>query len=136
MAFRLATSARNAAANGIVGLLDAGPAAGTIEVRTGAQPATPNTAATGTLLVTFTLSDPAFGAAANGVATAAAIAAATGVAAGTAGWFRGLDSTGAAVVDGSVTATGGGGDMTMNTTTISVGLTVNVTGFTVTVPVG
>jgi hypothetical protein len=136
MAVRIATSARNAAADALVDLIDAGPAAGYVEIRTGSQPATANTAASGTLLVTATLGDPAFGAAASGVATANAIGSATGVAAGTAGWFRTYDSTGAAVHDGSVTATGGGGDMTINTTTISVGLTVNITAYTVTMPAG
>lgn len=136
MATRIATSARNAAADAIVDLLDADAGAGYIEIRTGAQPATPNTAATGTLLATIPLSDPAFGAAAAGVATAAAIAAVAGVAAGTAGWFRAYDNSGDAVIDGSVTATGGGGDMTLNTTTISVGVDVDVTSWTVTMPTG
>ena len=49
MATRLATSARNASADGVVDLIDAGPAAGYLEIRTGSQPATANTAATGTL---------------------------------------------------------------------------------------
>ena len=137
MPFRLATSARNAASDGIVDLLDAGAGAATIEVRTGSQPATPNTAATGTLLVTFTTADPAFGAAATGTATLLSVPrTATGVAAGTAGWARALDSNAAAVFDGDVTATGGGGNITMDTTTVSVGLTVNLTALTVTVPVG
>ena len=136
MATRIATTARNAAADAVVDLLDAGPAAGTVQIRTGAQPATPNTAASGTLLATFTLSDPAFGAASSGTATAAAIASTTGVAAGDAGYFRALDSTGAAVLDGSITATGGGGDMTMNTITVSNGLTITITSWTFTAPVG
>lgn len=136
MATRLATAARNSASSAIAGLLDAGSGPGTIQVRTGSQPATPNTAASGTLLLTFTLADPAFGAASNGTVTAAAIAAATGAADGTAGWFRALDSTGAAVLDGSVTATGGGGDMTLNTVTVSVGLTVTISGWTISMPSG
>lgn len=136
MATRIPTASRNAAANAIVALLDAGAGPGTVEVRTGAQPASANDAATGTLLVTFTLADPAFGAAATGVATADTDPDidATGVAAGTAGWFRGKDSTGATVIDGSVTASGGGGDMILSTTTISVGLTVTLTDWTVTMP--
>ncbi len=136
MATRIPNAVRSAAADAVVDLLDAGPAAGTIQIRSGAQPASANDAASGTLLATFTLADPAFGAAANGVATAAAVANTTGAAAGTAGWFRALDSTGATVLDGSVTATGGGGDMTLNTTTISVGLTISLTSWTVTMPAG
>ncbi len=59
---RHSTAARNAAASAVVGLLDAGPAAGRIEIRSGTMPATPQTAATGTLLATVTLADPAAGA--------------------------------------------------------------------------
>lgn len=138
MAVRLPTASRNAAADSIVDRLDAGSGAGTVEIRTGAQPASANDAASGTLLATFTLADPAFGAAASGTATADVdpVPSATGVAAGTAGWFRAKDSDGNTVLDGSVTATGGGGDLTMSTTTVSVGLTVNLTGFTVTMPAG
>ena len=137
MATRLATSARNAACDAIVDLLDAGAGAATIQVRTGAQPANPNAAATGTLLVTFTLADPAFGAAAAGVATLQGTPrAAVGVAAGTAGWFRALDSNGNAVFDGSVGATGSGEQLELNTTTVSVDLDMEITGGTFTMPVG
>ena len=135
MAIGLATSARNAMCDALVDLFDAGSGAGKIEIRDGTRPATPNTAATGTLLATVTLIDPAFGSASSGAATLADPASVTGVAAGTATWFRGMDSNNAAVIDGNVTATGGGGDLTLSTTTISVGLTVDITGGTITVPV-
>jgi hypothetical protein len=138
MAARLPTASRNAAADAIVDRLDAGAAAGTIDVRTGTQPASANDAATGTLLATFTLADPAFGAAAAGVASIDAdpVISTTGLAAGTAGWFRAKDSDGNTVLDGAVTATGGGGELTLNTTTVSVGLTLEITGGTVTMPAG
>lgn len=135
MALSLATSARTAMCDALVDLLDAGSGAGTMQIRTGTKPATPNTAATGTLLATVTLVDPAFGAASSGVATLADPGAVTAVADGTAGWFRALDSTGAAVFDGTVTATGGGGDLTLATTTVTIGLSIDVTGGTVTMPV-
>ena len=69
MATRLSIAAQNAAANAIAVLPDADVPAGTIQIRTGAQPATANDPATGTLLATFTLNDPAFGSAVAGVAT-------------------------------------------------------------------
>jgi hypothetical protein len=135
MATRLATATRNAACDAVVDLLDGGPAAGTIKIYTGTQPTTANDTATGTLLATITLSDPAFGAASSGVATLSGTPlSATGVAAGTAGWARLADSTGATVMDGSVTATGGGGQIELATTTISVGVTVSITSGTVTMP--
>lgn len=137
MTLTLATSARNATADALCNLLDAGAGAGTIKLYSGTRPATPNTALSGnTLLATVTLIDPAFGAAATGVKTLADPAAVTAVAAGTASFFRAEDSTGAVVMDGRVTATGGGGDLTLSTTTISVGLSVDITGGTVTMPLG
>jgi hypothetical protein len=137
MTSRISASARNATVNAITALLDAGPAAGTIKVYTGSQPATADTAATGTLLGTLTLTDPAFGAASAGSATAAAITGDTSAdATGTAGWFRALDSTGAAVLDGSITATGGGGDLQLNSVSIVAGGTINVTAWTITMAAG
>lgn len=138
MATRLPTAARNAAADAVVDLADAGSGAATVQVRTGSQPASANDAATGTLLVTITLNDPAFGAASSGVATLDVDPELTGtaVATGTAGWFRLLDSTGATVLDGSVTATGGGGDMTLASTSIASGAEVSITSGSVTMPAG
>jgi hypothetical protein len=136
MPLRLATTARNAACDAIVDLLDAGSGAATIDVRVGSQPATPQDTATGTLLATFTLNDPAFGAASTGAATLDVDPAVTttGLAAGDAGWFRAKDSAGNAVFDGTVTATGGGGTITLNTITVSVGLDLTITSGTATMP--
>lgn len=137
MATRLPTATRNAACDAVVDLFDAGSGAATLKIYSGSQPATANDAASGTLLATVTLGDPAFGAASAGVATLAGTPlSGTGVAAGTAGWARLADSTGATVLDGSVTATGGGGQVELATTTISVGVTVQITSGTVTMPAG
>lgn len=137
MAIRLATATRNALADAVTTRADAGAGAATIKVYTGAQPASANDAATGTLLATFTCSDPSFGAAATGVITLAGTPkTATAAATGTAGWFRMESSTPAAVIDGSVTASGGGGDMTVDNTSITTGQTVNLTSGTVTMPAG
>lgn len=136
MTIGLATATRNAAADAVVDLFDAGAGAGTIQIRSGTRPTTANDTATGTLLATVTLIDPAFGSASSGVAALTNPAAVTAAAAGTATWFRGLDSNSATVMDGSVSATGGGGDLELNTTTISVGLTVDVTGGSLTMPAG
>jgi hypothetical protein len=138
MATRIPTASRNAAADAVVDRLDAGAGAGTVEIRTGGQPASANDAATGTLLATVTLNDPAFGAAATGIATVDVDPALTdtGDAAGDAGWFRAKDSDGNTVIDGSITASGGGGDMTLNTITISVGVGFTITSWTITMPAG
>lgn len=134
MAWRLSTSARNAAANAIGDLVDAGAGAGTLRIYTGAQPATPNTAVTGTLLATVTLIDPAFGAASTGAKTLTDPPAATGVADGTAGWFRIYDSNSNAVLDGACGLSGA--ELNLSTLTISTGVSVDITGGTVTMPVG
>lgn len=138
MATRLPTASQNAACDAIVDRVDGGAGPGVIEIRTGAQPATANDAATGTLLVTIPCADPAFGSAVAGVATLDCdpVLSAVAVADGTAGWARVKDSTGATVMDGSVTATGGGGQITLATTAITTGLTVQITGGTFVVPAG
>lgn len=136
--FRLSTAARNAAVAAVASLLDAGSGVGTIQIRDGSMPATPNDAAAGTLLATVSLNDPAFGSPSSGSAALATgtVPSGTGVAAGTATWFRALDSAGNAVCDGDVTATGGGGSLTLANAAITVGLEVRVTGGTITQPVG
>lgn len=132
----LTTAIRNAMTDAIVDSLDAGSGAGTIAIRSGSRPTAPSDSATGTLLATVTCSDPAFGAASAGAASLSDPASVLAVATGTATWFRAFDSTGAACFDGSVTATGGGGDLTLGTVAITSGLAVDVTGGTISVPQG
>ena len=141
MTIRISTAARNAAIAAAAALVDGGSGAGVIRVYTGSQPATPATSPSGTLLLEFTCSDPAFGSPSTGTVTLDITPAVTddGITTGTAGWFRICDSTEAAgtglgIVDGSVTATGGGGDLTLSTVSITTGLTVTVTSFTMTEP--
>lgn len=135
MTLRLSNLARTASVAAIAGLLDADAGPGTIKVYSGAQPANPDTAPSGTLLATFTLADPAFAAGAAGVQNidATPVLSTTGVAAGTAGWFRAADQSGDAVFDGACGTSGA--ELNLNTTTISVGLTVEITGGTITQPV-
>ena len=134
MALTLPAAVRTAQCKALADRLDAGAGAGTIKIYTGSKPATADDTATGTLLATVTLIKPAFGAPSSGVANLADPAAVTAVASGTAGWFRAADSTGATVMDGTVTATGGGGDLTLSTTSITTGLQVDITGGTLTQP--
>lgn len=136
MAITLATATQNAKANAAVDLIDGGTGAGSLQIRSGTRPASANDAATGTLLAEVVLGNPAFGDSAAGVATLADPDPVTGVAAGTATWFRVLDGDNATIFDGDVTATGGGGDLTLATTTISIGLSVDITGGTYTQPSG
>jgi hypothetical protein len=136
MVIRDPIATRNALCDARVDRFDAGSGAGKIRIYTGTQPTSADDAASGTLLVEITLNDPAFGASASGSATIDADPALTGTASatGTAGWWRGLDSDNNTVMDGSVTASGGGGDLTLVTTSITSGGTVTLTGGTLTAP--
>jgi hypothetical protein len=139
MALTLATAVRNAMCDAAVDQIDAGSGAGLLRIYTGSKPAGPGTAASGTLLAEFTLSDPAFGDAANGVATLDVtpdVQDASANATGTAGYFRLADSDGNGKIDGTVTATGGGGDITLNTVSIVSGAVVTITSGTITQPAG
>lgn len=133
MAFRLSTSARNAACDAIVDLLDVGGTA-TIRVRTGAQPTNVGDADSGTLLGTLTHSATAFGAASVGVATAAAITSDTSAdASGTAAHFRNYSGGGTCIMDGD--AAQGSGTMNFDNTTIVAGGVIACSSYTVTVPI-
>lgn len=134
MTIRVATAARTAALDVIVDLADAGAGAATIKIYTGTQPATANTAASGTLLATLTCADPAFEAAAAGVVALDADPdlTTTAVAAGTAGWARVADSDGNTIFDGSVGTSAT--DFIINATAITVGQTINLTTGTLTFP--
>jgi hypothetical protein len=128
---RISTAARTAMCDAAVDLVDGGSGAGTVQLRDGTAPAGPGTTATGTLIATFTLNDPSFGAAVAGVATAVVSPAVTCTAAvtGTPTWFRVLDSSGTAIMDGDITA-----DMTITPSTVASGATVTLVSWTMTQP--
>ncbi len=137
MTIRISTASRTAAALAILAVWDANASPAYIEIRSGTQPANPNTAASGIVLATFALADPSF-TEAGGVLTMASMPR-TDVSAdgtGTATWFRLYDGGASAQLDGSVTLTGGGGDMEINNTSIATGQTVSIVATsTITVPV-
>lgn len=126
MAIGLDVPTRNANVDATASRFDLGAGPATLDIRTGAKPATPATGATGTLLATFTLADPAWGAAAAGSAAldVSPAISTTAVAAGTAGWFRVKDSAGNTVLDG--TAGGGGSDLVLTNPVITNGQVLNL----------
>lgn len=135
MTLAISDAARNAACNSVVDLIDGGSGAGTIEFRTGAAPASPGDPDSGTLLATLTFTDPAFGAASSGQATADAIASDTDVdTSGTPGHFRVKDSAGNVIMQGSVGLTGAGADAEFDSVTWVEGGTVAISAMTVTMP--
>ena len=123
MTVGLNVTIRNSRVDLIKTAIDAGAGAGLLRIYDGTRPATGGAATT--LLATLTCSDPSAPAAAAGVLTLNAITNGTGVAAATATWARFVDSTGAHVLDCSVGTAGA--DINLNTTTISIGVTVSVT---------
>lgn len=132
---QISTAAQNAHANGVVDLLDAGAGAGTLKIYDGAMPG-PNVAAVGTLLVTITLDDPAFGNAVAGVATCFDLDPTNWAADGTAGYWRACDSDGNVVMQGDATVTAGSGALKLSSLTAVTGSPVDVTAFTYTAPSG
>jgi len=131
----LSNARRNAAAAGHTDALDGGSGPGLIRIYSGSKPAGPDTAITSqVLLAEFTLSDPAFTAGATGVRTldVTPIPTATGLAAGTAAWYRAVSSDGVAHFDGTVGTSGA--ELILNTTTVSVGLSLQITAGTLTQP--
>lgn len=102
-------------------------AGGSIQVRSGTQPANANTAATGTLLATLTLASPAGAASSGGTFTFGTITSGTAVAAGTASWARMLQSDGTTVV-GDMDVGTSGATFILDTVSIVSGGTVAATG--------
>lgn len=125
----LLDATRNAAVDAVTALVGS---AGTLKIYSGSIPATAATAPSGTLLATVTLG--AWGSASAGTASGADPASVNAVATGTAGWFRAANSGGTTVFDGDVTATGGGGTMTLSSTSLTSGGAVDITSITVTMP--
>lgn len=125
---QLAAATANAIANAVAALCDGG----SLQVRDGTQPATADTAASGTLLATCTFANPAFSGAVAGVATAHAITQdASADATGTAAWFRVLALGGATVFDGTV-GVGANFDCNVVSTSVTAGDPFPVASMTIT----
>lgn len=134
MAYRLSTDTRNKACDAIVDDIDAGSGAGTIAIRTSTQPTNVGDADNGTLLGTLTFSDPAFGSASTGTATASAITSDTNADnSGTVGHFRIKDSDANIHSDG--TCAQGGGDLSFDNGTVVAGGTLAISSLTITQPI-
>jgi hypothetical protein len=130
MAVRLSASLANSLADAVDTAIGN---AGKIEIRTGTQPATADTAASGTLLATFTLGSPGFGAASSGVITLAGVPLTVAASStGTAGYFRLMTSANSSIMDGAIGTSGQ--QINLNTTSITTGVNVTITSGTITMP--
>ena len=104
-----------------------------LRIFTGAQPANCAAADSGTLLCEIALPSDWMSASASGVKSKLGAWSGSGVNGGNAAHFRVKDSTGTtAHLQGSVTATGGGGDMTLDNVSIAVSQSITISSFSAT----
>lgn len=105
-----------------------------VKIRTGSVPATCATADSGTVLATVNCPSDYMAAASSGSKAKTGTWEDTSAdATGTAAHFRMYASDGTTChVQGTVTVTGGGGDMTVDNTSFASGQNFTVTGFTIT----
>ena len=131
MAIQLSVAVRNARLDAVETTIGTGAV---LKIRTGTVPATVATADAGTVLATLTLpSDWMSAASAGAKALTGSWADSSADATGTAAHFRLYASDGTtAHLQGTVTATGGGGDMTVDSVSFTSGQAFTVTSFTLT----
>lgn len=131
MALQESVAVRNARLDAIETTIGTAPI---LELRSGSVPANCAAAATGTLLAQDALPSDWLAAASSGSKAKAGTWSLTGLAAGTIGHFRVYESGSPSVchMQGTVTATGGGGDMEVDNTSIAVDQAVTVDTFTIT----
>lgn len=136
MAVQLSTAVRNARLDAIETAIGT---SAVLKIRTGAQPADCATADSGTVLATLSLPSDYLAAASGGTKAKSGTWEDTAAdATGTAAHWRLYASDGSTChAQGSVTATGGGGDLTMDvngspSVSVEADATVTVTSFTLT----
>lgn len=129
MAFQFSTTARNGALDAIETAIGT---SAVLKIRSGSVPADCGTADAGSVLATLTLPSDWLAAASGGSKSKSGTwEDASADATGTAGHFRIYASDGTTVhMQGTITATGGGGDMTLDNTSIASGQQVTITSFT------
>lgn len=131
MTIQLSTAVRNARLDAIETTIGV---SAVLKIRSGAAPANVATADSGTVLATLTLPSDWMAAAGSGAKAKAGTWEDTSAdAAGTAAHFRLYASDGTtAHLQGTVTATGGGGDMTVDNVVFAAAQAFTITGFTLT----
>ena len=131
MTIQLSVTVRNARLDAIETAVGTAPV---LRFYTGSQPADCATATSGTQLVTYTLASDWAGAASSGSKSFSNTPLSTTASnTGTLGYYRLFDSTVTTChMQGSITVTGGGGDLTVDNTSVTSGQTVNVTSWSIT----
>lgn len=131
MALQLSVAARNGALDSLESTIGTGAI---LEIRSGSPPANCAAADSGTLLASLTLPSDWLAAASGGSKAKSGTWEDTSANnAGTAGHFRIKDSGGSAThIQGTVTVTGGGGDLTLDNVSIAASQDVTITSFALT----
>ena len=131
MALQYSVAVRNAKLDAVETAIGT---AAVLKIRTGSVPATCATADAGTVLATLTLPSDWMAAASSGTKAKSGTWEDTSAdASGTAAHFRIYASDGTTChAQGTLTATGGGGDMTVDNTNVTAGQKVTVTSFSIT----
>lgn len=130
MAVQFSVAVRNARLDAIETQIGA---SAKLQIWSGSMPASTATASSGTKLVEFALAADWAANASGGSKSFNGSPSSVGLAGGTAGYYRIVDSAGTTChMQGTVTATGGGGDMTIDNTSIALNQTVNITSFSMT----
>lgn len=131
MTIQCSATVRNARLDALETAVGAGPI---LKIRTGAPPANCAAADTGTVLASATLPADWMNDASGGSKTLKGTwQDGSADATGTAAHFRIYDSGGSTChLQGTITATGGGGDMTLDSTSITSGQVVTISTFTLT----
>lgn len=132
MTIQFAQSTAHAMLNAIEADLGASPV---LYLRSGNPPATLGAADTGTLISTVPMAADAFADAASWAkAISGALSDTSADNGGTLGHFRIKTSGGVSKIQGTITATGGGGDMTVDNTNVAQGQQIDVTSFSIGFP--
>ena len=130
MAFQFSVAVRNAELDPIETTIGTAPL---LRFYSGSEPANCAASASGTLLAELTLPSDWMNDAASGAKTLKGSWTGTVTTGGTAGYFRILDSSGTTCgIQGSVTASGGGGDLTLDNNVLGLGQTITINTFTMT----
>lgn len=135
MALQFSTTVRNARLDSIESTIGV---SGVLKIRTGAQPVNVGTADSGTVVATINLPvDWMANASGASKAISGTWTDASADATGTAAHFRIYATDGVTThVQGTVTLTGGGGDMTVDNTSFAAGQSFTITSFTINEPNG
>jgi hypothetical protein len=134
MTIQFSTALRNAMVDALESATGTAPS---IRLRTGPQPANCAAADSGTVVISYTLTADWSAAAVNGVKTFNGPPVATGPATGqgTIAHYRVYAANGTTChMQGNVTVTGGGGDMTCDNINANVGQAVTIDAWTMTAP--